>query len=219
MSTLRTTFLMFSCVVLLNGCAAAAGFKVASLAVTGLSYLVTGKSLSDHVISGAMASDCALHRIIKGHSPCRARVQPLVAMNHAEPGVTSDSTRSASTDIVPTSFVDTGWYDIEVPIAKVALLESGDIDTGPRLFVVVGSYREVANAKKHQEREKDARIAPVVIEDQPHFRVVLGPFGQSISALVQSQMSTQNPSGWPVWLCASTLRAPPCFTQVAQLSP
>ena len=68
----KRAYLLIAGVVLLNGCAVASGFKIASLAANRLSYLVTGKSLSDHVISGAMASDCALHRIIEGHAPCRS---------------------------------------------------------------------------------------------------------------------------------------------------
>lgn len=62
----------------LAGCASPAVF-MASQAVTGVSYLTTGKGTTDHVLSAAMAEDCALHRAINGDAVCRseAEAQPL----------------------------------------------------------------------------------------------------------------------------------------------
>jgi hypothetical protein len=74
--------------LLLSGCAT---LQLASFGISGISYAVSGKSISDHAISKVMAKDCALHRVILGQSAC---VDPELQ----EPGVliadNSQSTRS-----------------------------------------------------------------------------------------------------------------------------
>ncbi len=52
---------------LLSGCAT---LQLVSFGVSGISYAVSGKSISDHAISKVMAKDCALHRIVLGKSAC-----------------------------------------------------------------------------------------------------------------------------------------------------
>ncbi|GHD49530.1 hypothetical protein GCM10017083_21900 [Thalassobaculum fulvum] len=44
---------------------------IASTAFSGISYLTTGKSTSDHVLSAAMEEDCALTRPVFGDPVCR----------------------------------------------------------------------------------------------------------------------------------------------------
>lgn len=47
----------------LNGCIFTP-YQIASWTVTGISYLFTGKGMSDHALSVAMKKDCAVHRIV-----------------------------------------------------------------------------------------------------------------------------------------------------------
>lgn len=58
----------------LSGCivAIAPAFQVASLALDGVSYVATGKSVTDHAISTVTAQDCAMTRMLKGESMCSA---------------------------------------------------------------------------------------------------------------------------------------------------
>jgi len=44
---------------------------IASTALSGISYVTTGKSTSDHVLSAAMEEDCALTRPVFGEPVCR----------------------------------------------------------------------------------------------------------------------------------------------------
>lgn len=53
--------------LLLSGCAT---LELFSFGVSGLSYAVTGKSISDHAISTVMAQDCALHRAVVDGNVC-----------------------------------------------------------------------------------------------------------------------------------------------------
>ncbi len=221
----KRAFLVISCVAILNGCAMAAGFKIASMAGTSLSYLISGKSLSDHVISGAMGSDCALHRIIGGQAPCRAKGENLVADGQSFlPGTTTalafTSVEPVEIDVQSPSSIDNpdpGWPDVGNLENRLALLDPDLIadETSPRLFVVVGSYRELSNAQNHLAREDGAKIAPAIVNDRQHFRVVLGPVVDNISALARPESGLKTTGGWPVWLCPDILMAPPCFTQVA----
>jgi len=68
---------------------------IASTAISGISYLTTGKSSTDHVISAAVEQDCALTRPIVGEAVCKeldpndpdARQRVIVA---AHPGDRDD---------------------------------------------------------------------------------------------------------------------------------
>ena len=51
----------------LSGCAT---LELVSFGATGISYMVTGKSLSDHAISAVMQKDCALYRTVIGEQTC-----------------------------------------------------------------------------------------------------------------------------------------------------
>lgn len=51
----------------LSGCAT---LQLISFGVSGISYAVSGKSISDHAISKVMKKDCALHRIVFGENAC-----------------------------------------------------------------------------------------------------------------------------------------------------
>lgn len=66
---MRTLVLPLS-LVFLSGCAPA-GFTIASYAVDGVSYVGTGKSLTDHMLSDWKGRDCATWRIIKSRPICK----------------------------------------------------------------------------------------------------------------------------------------------------
>ncbi len=52
-----------------SACAPTA-ITVISLAAGGFSYAATGKSVSDHALSSATQSDCAVHRVLVGNPIC-----------------------------------------------------------------------------------------------------------------------------------------------------
>lgn len=47
-----------------------ATLELVTFGITGISYVATGKSLTDHAISTVMSQDCALYRIIIGQNAC-----------------------------------------------------------------------------------------------------------------------------------------------------
>jgi len=54
--------------VLLSGCAT---LDIVTFGLSGISFITTGKSLSDHAISAVTDQDCAIHRFIFDESICR----------------------------------------------------------------------------------------------------------------------------------------------------
>ena len=66
--------LLFAALVLLSACAPTA-VTLAALAVTGMSYATTGKSVTDHALTVVAQRDCALHRMVtRNQAPCRGAV-------------------------------------------------------------------------------------------------------------------------------------------------
>ncbi len=55
----------------LSACLLPPAFTVISMMGDGVSYVTTGRSVTDHGISVAMKEDCALFRIVKGETLCR----------------------------------------------------------------------------------------------------------------------------------------------------
>lgn len=56
--------------LILSACALPVPIQIASWAASGISYLATGKSVSDHALSAVASEDCAVHRIVLGEHIC-----------------------------------------------------------------------------------------------------------------------------------------------------
>ena len=62
--------------VFLGGCALPLEYNLASYAIDGLSYLFSGKSVTDHALSGVARRDCALLRAMDGDEICHDYAMP-----------------------------------------------------------------------------------------------------------------------------------------------
>jgi hypothetical protein len=54
----------------LSGCTITPAVDAVSWTVDGVSYILTGKSMTDHALSAAAGKDCAMTRIVKGETAC-----------------------------------------------------------------------------------------------------------------------------------------------------
>src|SRR5713226_5046571 len=63
-------YLLVAIPALLSGCGLPPAVMIASYAADGVSYVATGKSVTDHGISAATGRDCALWRIVKSKPIC-----------------------------------------------------------------------------------------------------------------------------------------------------
>lgn len=74
----------------LSGCGLVAippAVTIASYAVDGVSYLVSGKSVTDHAISEVAGADCAMWRMLKMENPCLNEDGSADVLIAHEPGV------------------------------------------------------------------------------------------------------------------------------------
>lgn len=67
---MRTSLVLIGLPLLLGGCGLPPALTAASWALDGVSYLVSGKSVTDHAISEVAAQDCALFRVVQGREVC-----------------------------------------------------------------------------------------------------------------------------------------------------
>ncbi len=56
--------------LVLGGCSVSPSVDAVSWTVDGVSYFLTGKSMTDHAVSAAAGKDCALMRVVKGKAAC-----------------------------------------------------------------------------------------------------------------------------------------------------
>ena len=185
--------LLLSAATVAGGCAAVpAGVKIASLVGDGISYVTTGKSLTDHLISGAMHQDCALLRIVEGESICRSgdSIDPD-NKQQASAVTAADAPRSTPPPL-------------------------------PASYLVVGSFTDPQHAKRcrYRYREFHAGQAQDRNDATPRYRVIVGPLSEDRLEVVRRQLVAYGDvRPWRLALCPGTLAPPPCSappTTVAQ---
>ncbi len=67
---MRLNFALIGLPLLLGACGLPPALSVASWALDGVSYLASGKSVTDHAISEVAQKDCALFRVVQGRDIC-----------------------------------------------------------------------------------------------------------------------------------------------------
>lgn len=174
-----------------------ASVQIASLAVSGISYVATGKGPSDHLLSAIIDKDCALLRIVRSRPVC---IEPE---SGTMPEQQLESTQRVAANIkrrVPPR------QHNEPPRVRESLMQ---------IYVVIGSFRDPSNAQRWRQQHAGLRAAIVPTgEDQratQRYRVVLGPFNEAESAQKKTELAnTMQTDVWRVRLCEGTLAAPPC---------
>jgi hypothetical protein len=73
----RKNLAMIGLPLLLGGCGLPPALSAASWALDGISYLATGKSVTDHAISEVAQQDCALFRVVQGRELCQVEVDDI----------------------------------------------------------------------------------------------------------------------------------------------
>ncbi|MEP4377667.1 MAG: hypothetical protein ABJ215_13140 [Alphaproteobacteria bacterium] len=74
---MRKNLAMIGLPLLLGGCGLPPALSAASWALDGVSYLASGKSVTDHAISEVAQQDCALFRAVQGREICEAETDDL----------------------------------------------------------------------------------------------------------------------------------------------
>jgi SPOR domain len=158
---------------LVSGCALPPAVMIASYAADGVSYLGTGKSVSDHGISAVTGRDCAVWRIIKGESICMA--EPAQG-THPAP-------------------VEAGQQATLPPEDAAKRL------TERRRYLVLGSFANRGNAERAAEGLTDNHVAVVTasVEGRVTHRVVAGPLSDTEVARLRQRLADEDqPRAWEI---------------------
>ena len=212
----------------LSGCA----LTLEMMAISGISYLATGKSLSDNAFSVVTNRDCALHRIVMSEAVCvenglslgnneigsilaRSKITNTIETDLANADSIIDSAEDLSSDVVThVSTVSIG--NIAVPVTAT---ETSSTDYfSVQKFAVVGSFNSYQYAQLRNE--KYLSFNPQIITNQDHsatkYRVVVGPFKRSdFIAKLPVMVGAETQLPWEIDLCVDDMSPPPCNNDYA----
>ena len=152
-------------VLVLGGCALPPAVTLASLAADGVSYVTTGKSVSDHGMSVATGNDCALMRpVFTGKAMCQI-----------------DTTRGKD---VP---VETGHAAVARPGTHAPATAMAAKDR----YVQVGSFRDQQNAARAAARYSalNASVNPVEAAGVRYYRVRVGPLSAGEESALKARLA------------------------------
>ena len=186
---LGTLTVIGSC-ALLGGCST---LSLLSLAASGVSYVVTGKSMSDHVISALRAEDCALHRMLDGRAPCN---DWPISDGMALAGNTPAVPLKIEEDEVPAMLAvpESTLVAINRQVARETAPSAGNalpdpVNDAGRTVVLTAEQDEPVIAALDMDYVSEVEIAP---ESPVAFRVV-GSFGELGNARArQNQLAALN---------------------------
>lgn len=157
---------------LLSGCGLPPAVMIASYAADGVSYVATGKSVSDHGISEVTGRDCAVFRIIKGESVCKDT--PTQRANPAPVEVGQQAT------LPP---------DAAPPMAAA----------GHHHYLVLGSFADAHNAERLAAGHDDRRVTVATVDGRLTHRVIAGPLNDQEAARLQQRLAHQEqPPAWEI---------------------
>ena len=114
----------------LGGCGLPGAVVVAGYAADGASYLVTGKSATDHALSAAVDRDCALLRLAANEKPCRISEKNRREERAARDAAMAAFVRSAVAEVPPGQIVLLGAPEATAQ-ASWWPPDSGLADAGP----------------------------------------------------------------------------------------
>jgi hypothetical protein len=144
---------------------------IASYAADGVSYVATGKSVSDHGISEVTGRDCALWRVIKGRAICKD--EPT---ERAEPAP-----------------VEAGQQATLPPGSP------GTAMAGRHHYLVLGSFADLRNAERLAAGYRDRHVTQASVDGRLTHRVIAGPLSdREATQLQQRLVNADQPHAWEI---------------------
>lgn len=192
--------------LLLAGCGLPPVIVVASYALDGVSYVATGKSVTDHAISAVSGQDCALHRLLTAAGEvCNETFDEIFT---ADAG---DTLAPGEVSVGAKALVETAIVGDTRPAAEPAAMTGpyGGVparDEPGERYLVLGSFADPDNAGRLAEKlaGMDAAAVTTDVKGRTMHRVV-------VPAVWQGDVAAAGfDDAWPVDLCPGTLTAAPC---------
>ncbi len=176
----RHRYILVLAPILLSGCAIPPAISIASYVLDGVSYVATGKSVTDHGISMVAGRDCATWRLIKGQSPCK--------------GMPTERTEPAPIEEGQQATLPTGD-----PAPQVAGMPAA---AAPRQrYLLLGSYEDRGAAEGIAGQFSDTKVTvfEVKVGERTAHRVVAGPLNDTeVAELRQRLVSHDGQRAWEI---------------------
>lgn len=215
-------------VFLVAGCTLPPALQIASFAASGISYLTSGKSMSDHVLSTAMAQDCALHRLVMNEPVCvegddefavasidQKRLDQVVMVHKPQTARTQPEELKAAlialANQIDEAAAPTGTVQSNAPAAAnpsdtadfeqiASALDNLAPAAGPAVdgFIVVGQYRDIKTANEARRVAGTAKIRMVVAAGELWHRVIVGPMNKKAADNTFAKLTDAVPGNWHV---------------------
>ena len=205
-------------------CALPPVVTVASLAVDGVSYAMSGRTVSDHALSYAVQEDCAVYRAVKGENICHPE-QSETALSLTHTAALQDETPAGLGSVVGGGAIsfsqslasDHAASDGVAPADRVKTPEvvaKPAHDSWARwayrggsdavvTFLALGSYRFRTNAVRTamQYEAHSPRIVVTYLQGQNYYRVVVGPYSDADIVDAKADLMEAGASPWRLHLC------------------
>ena len=157
---------------LLSACGLPPAVMIASYAADGVSYVATGKSVSDHGISEVTGRDCAVWRVIKGQSICK----------------------DAPTERADPAPVEVGQQATLPPGSEPAKSLAGR-----HHYLVLGSFADVHNAERLAAGHGDRHVTEASVDGRLTHRVIAGPLSDQEAAQLRQRLAhAERPRAWEI---------------------
>lgn len=197
------------------------------MAISGISYLATGKSLSDNAFSLMTNRDCALHRIMMNEAVCEQnKLSPsdndgellfarskMVSAEEIEvtiPKSIINFVEYVAPDVLATStHASISDFSVVIQDTKTHTQKYSSAQT----FAVVGSFNNYQYAQRRSH--KYVYFNPRIIKNQPRsptkYRVVVGPVKhEDFIAALPIMVGAETKLPWEINLCVDDMSPPPC---------
>lgn len=173
---------LFALAFLLGGCALPAALSFASIAADAGSYMITGKTMSDHGLSLAMDQDCAMVRVLEDGEVCEEEPEYEVAVAALVPlpeGSELDLALASELDLALASGPEAATG---APVAAAEPPRRPTATGGSEPFAAVGTRKE--------------RLSPAVpLQIEPDALAVALSYAPEAEALAPASPSWGPPQG------------------------
>lgn len=213
---MQRLFAIFACLVL-SGCVMPPIVNFASVALDVVSFMATGKSVSDHALSAVVDEDCAVFRAVTEQN-VEAVCQAYASEEERQAAIAPAVTSAFKTVFVEPDKVPPGIDDAPLPVALMdGIGESAARDergeNQPAIYLMIGNFPSLGGAEKLAARVTGIStvVAPAMAGDNRYFRVAAGPITAGETDAAQARLvSVGINHSWTASLCPRDLGAPPC---------
>ena len=244
---MRFLLIGFVCLAV-TGCALPVSVQIASWAASGLSYVTTGRSVSDHAVSAVASRDCALHRIILGEEICvntndetegtvivqaeeapqnsaerlRESLISLAEGQNIEAKETAASNESAADQAAP---LGNTLLAVADTLNKLKPIDDRKVIISKREngqhYLVLGRYQQLSEAEDTRDRHASMNtvIRMVLAEGSLLFQVTAGPYTQPEAKQAGETITLRGSSSPEISrLCPDRATQAPCYDSSNQLA-